>query len=319
MRPNSSQSWCVSHRQGWSAVSQAIPERERNRWRQSAQLETEIRSTPVGPAVRSRKLARLEAVLFVAEGALTSRKLAQFATLADAKEAQQLVEQLNESYARSGTSFRVECVAGGYRLLTQPQFAIWLDKLHDREAEVQLSPPAMETLTIVAYRQPVTRADIEAVRGVQSSEILKLLMEKGLVRITGEEDSLGRPYLYGTTNMFLEAFGLGSLKDLPMREDFAPTEEVPEDPQQEFEFEEAAEGAETVSEEVESEEPAQEDEFEIATLELGETEEEVESEAEYAEEKSEVETLETEESWEETDNEEESWDDEDYEDDEEAA
>jgi segregation and condensation protein B len=80
---------------------------------------------------------------------------------------------------------------------------------------LKLSPPALETLTIVAYRQPLTRADIEALRGVQSAEILKHLMERGLIRIVGEDNSLGRPYLYGTTRQFLEHYGLRSLDELP--------------------------------------------------------------------------------------------------------
>jgi segregation and condensation protein B len=109
----------------------------------------------------------------------------------------------------------VEQVATGYQLLTQPQYAPWLDRVHARHARLRLSPPALETLALVAYRQPVTRADIEAVRGVQSGEMLKQLMERGLVRIAGEDDSLGRPYLYGTTRQFLELFGLHSLEHLP--------------------------------------------------------------------------------------------------------
>ena len=170
------------------------------------------------PTRRSSRLARLEAVLLVAESALTHRKLAQFATLADPAEAKSLIAQLNAAYDADGCAFRVEQVAGGYRLMTRPQFALWLDRLHNRQARTKLSPPMMETLSIVAYRQPVTRAEVEKVRGVQSSEMLKQLMDRGLVRITGEEDSLGRPFLYGTTRQFLEEFGLGKLDDLPMAE-----------------------------------------------------------------------------------------------------
>lgn len=165
---------------------------------------------------RSARLARLEAVLLVAEGALTHRRLAQFATLADPAEAKSLIGQLNAAYDNDGCAFRVEQVAGGYRLMTRPQFALWLDRLHNRQARTKLSPPMMETLSIVAYRQPVTRAEVEKIRGVQSSEMLKQLMERGLVRIAGEDDSLGRPFLYGTTRQFLEEFGLGKLDDLPM-------------------------------------------------------------------------------------------------------
>lgn len=227
----------------------------RNRQPETVQQETQVSANST--VVRSRKVARLEAVLFVAEGALSARKLAQFATLADHKEAIALIEELNSAYDRSGSSFRVECVAGGYRLLTQPKFASWLDKIHDRKAEVQLSSPAMETLTIVAYRQPVTRADVEAIRGVQSAEILKLLMEKGLVRITGEEDTLGRPYLYGTTTTFLESFGLSNLKSLPMREELAPppSETSVSEPVEEDEAEPEVVPDTENSEEAENDEP----------------------------------------------------------------
>ena len=109
--------------------------------------------------------------------------------------------------------------------MTRPQFVLWLDRLHNRQARVKLSPPMLETLSIVACRQPVTRAEIEKIRGVQASEMLKQLMERGLVRITGEDDSLGRPFLYGTTRQFLEQFGLGSLDDLPVDESLRRTRE----------------------------------------------------------------------------------------------
>ncbi len=161
-------------------------------------------------------MARLEAVLVVADVPLSPRRLAQLATLADATEARTLINRLNAAFDQAGTPFRVERIAAGYRLLTLPQFAFWLGKLHHREAELKLSPPSMETLTIIAYRQPITRADIEAIRGVQCSEMVKQLMERGLVRIGGEDDSLGRPFLYETTRRFLEIFGLRDLDELPL-------------------------------------------------------------------------------------------------------
>lgn len=161
-------------------------------------------------------MARLEAALLVADAPLSARKLAQVAALADAAEVRELVEQLNTLLDRSEATFRVERVASGYRLLTLPVFAAWLDRLHHRQAHLRLSPPMLETLAIVAYRQPVTRADLEAIRGVQCAEILKQLMERGLVKIVGEHDSLGRPYLYGTTRQFLELYGLTSLEELPL-------------------------------------------------------------------------------------------------------
>jgi segregation and condensation protein B len=170
----------------------------------------------LGPeGIRDRKAARLEAVLFVSDGAVSTRRLAQLATLADSAEALRIINELNAAYDRDGSAFRVERAANGYLLLTRPVYARWLGRIHQRQAAMKLSSPAMETLTIVAYRQPITRADIEMVRGVQSTEMLKQLMDRGLVRIAGEDNSLGRPYLYETTRKFLEIFGLRSLEDLP--------------------------------------------------------------------------------------------------------
>ncbi|QDT66415.1 SMC-Scp complex subunit ScpB [Calycomorphotria hydatis] len=161
------------------------------------------------------KLARLEAALFVADKPLTVRKLVQHALLADVNEAKQLIEQLNVEYEQQQSAFRVERVAAGYQLMSDPRFAPWLDKLHQRPTRMSLSPPAAETLTILAYRQPMTRADIEAIRGVKTADLLKQLIERGLVHVAGEDDSLGRPYLYATTRDFLTEFGLRSLADLP--------------------------------------------------------------------------------------------------------
>ncbi len=170
------------------------------------------------PRRRTPKMARLEAVLFVADEPLPIKRLVQLATLADVDEAQALIERLNGAYDASDSTFRIEPVATGVRLLTRREFVYWLDKLHQRQAALKLTPPMLETLAIVAYRQPLTRADLEAVRGVQSAEMLKQLMERELVRIAGEDDSLGRPFLYETTRKFLELYGLQSLDDLPMAE-----------------------------------------------------------------------------------------------------
>ena len=142
--------------------------------------------------------------------------------LPDAADAKRAIDWLNDAYDRDGTAFRIERIAAGYRLLTRPELAAWLDRLHRRKDRLKLSPPALETLTIVAYRQPCTRADVEAVRGVQSAEMLKYLIERSLIRIAGEDDSLGRPYLYETTRSFLETFGLRTLADLPRADELKP-------------------------------------------------------------------------------------------------
>jgi len=171
-----------------------------------------------GPCVRDVELARLEAVLLVAREPLPSRKLAQLASLADGTKARTLMRTLNRYYDQQGSAFRVEEVAGGLQLLSRPQFAPWLRRIQPRPVEVRLSAPALETLAVVAYRQPVLRADVEAVRGVQCGEILRQLIERDLVRIAGRSDELGRPLLYGTTRRFLQVFGLRSLEELPRAE-----------------------------------------------------------------------------------------------------
>lgn len=160
-------------------------------------------------------LTRVEAILFLAREPLPSRKLSQYAVLADGTQARTLVRRLNERYDASGRAFRVEQVAGGYQLLTRRNLAPWLRRLAHMPREIRLSPPALETLAVIAYRQPVTRADIEAIRGVNCGEILRQLMDRDLVRIEGRSAELGRPFLYGTTKRFLELFGLNHLDDLP--------------------------------------------------------------------------------------------------------
>lgn len=257
-------------------------------------IDSATDGNPEHPTRRSRKLARLEAVLLVADSALSFRKLAQFATLADVKEARELVSELNEKLERGGASFRIEKVATGVRMMTRPQFSMWLDRLHNRQARAKLSPPMLETLSIVAYRQPVTRADVEKVRGVQASEMLRQLMERGLVRITGEDDSLGRPFLYGTTRQFLEEYGFGSLDDLPMADtllrrdepveesESEPADEASEEAPQIFvEESEDEESAEDSDDEVTDESDGEDDELEVDDEDYEEEDEEWDEEGEY--------------------------------------
>jgi segregation and condensation protein B len=157
-------------------------------------------------------------VLFLVREPLGSRKLAQLAGLADGTEARTLVRKLNRMYDAEDCAFRVMEVAGGFQLMTRPKFAPWLRRGQAWQAEVRLSAPAMETLAVVAYRQPVLRVEIEAIRGVQCGEILRQLMERDLVRIVGRSEELGRPLLYGTTRRFLQIFGLRQLEELPRSE-----------------------------------------------------------------------------------------------------
>jgi segregation and condensation protein B len=167
------------------------------------------------PEDQDAKIARIEAVLFMSREPISTRKLANVANLADGTEARTLVNVLARRYEQRGSAMQVVEVAGGIQFFTRPGIADWIRRLHGESEEIRLSPPAMETLSVVAYRQPVVRAEIEAIRGVQCGEILRVLMERDLLRIVGRSEELGRPFLYGTTKKFLQVFGLRRLEQLP--------------------------------------------------------------------------------------------------------
>lgn len=125
------------------------------------------------------------------------------------------IADLNRQYETTGRAFRIEAVAGGYRLMTLPRFAPVLAAFHKARAGSRLSRAAVETLAVIAYKQPMTRAHLEAIRGVACGEVLRSLLDRRLITIKGRAEELGRPILYGTSKEFLDAFGLASLKDLP--------------------------------------------------------------------------------------------------------
>ena len=159
-------------------------------------------------------LSLLEALLFSTHHPLTAGRLAELLELETTKPVRKGIQDLNAQYEQTGRSFRVEQVAGGYQLLTLPEFGDALRLLHQKEIDAKLTKAALETLAIIAYKQPILRADIEAIRGVACGETIRSLMEKHLVKIAGRAEEPGRPILYGTTKRFLELFGLNSLKDL---------------------------------------------------------------------------------------------------------
>lgn len=165
--------------------------------------------------------ARLEAALFLAKEPIPSRRLAQLADLTDASRVRALLRDLNHRYLADNSAFGVVEVAGGYQLRTRPEFAAWLFRLQEVPIEVRLSPAAMETLSIIAYRQPIPRAKVEEIRGVQTGEILRQLLEMDLIRVAGRMDEPGRPFLYGTTKRFLQVFGLVKLDDLPRSDELS--------------------------------------------------------------------------------------------------
>ncbi len=161
------------------------------------------------------QLTRVEAVLFLARQPISARKIAQIAGLDSGTQVRALLRRLNKLYDEKRMAFRVTEVAGGFQLRTRPCFEPWISRLVKDPHQTRLSPPALETLTVIAYRQPILRAEIESIRGVQCGEVIRQLLERGLIRVVGRSEDLGRPYLYGTTPRFLEMFGLRGLDDLP--------------------------------------------------------------------------------------------------------
>jgi segregation and condensation protein B len=160
----------------------------------------------------------IEAVLFASDEPLTAPRLAKIAETG-VKQVKEHINSLNDKYKQNHNAFRIEQIAGGFQMMTLSPFNHWLKKLLRARSDSKLSPAALETLAIIAYKQPVIRADIESIRGVAVGEIIRSLMYKGLVKIVGRAEVLGRPMLYGTTRKFLETFGLNHLKDLPKVEE----------------------------------------------------------------------------------------------------
>ena len=160
----------------------------------------------------------LEAYLFSTHSPLTAGRLAELFKLESTKPIRKLIRILNEQYEQTRRCFRVEQVAGGFQLLTIPDYHEGLKALIQKDQDSKLTKAALETLAIIAYKQPILRADLESIRGVASGETIRSLMEKHLVKIAGRAEEPGRPILYGTTKRFLEVFGLNSLKDLPQPE-----------------------------------------------------------------------------------------------------
>ncbi len=161
----------------------------------------------------------VEALLFSVQEPISVRKISEIVEGTEAKEIREVIQQLREEYDTNDMVFQIEEIANGFQLLSRPEYHEWISKIRKKSGESKLSQQALETLSIIAYKQPIIRADIEAIRGVQSGQMIRTLIEKGLVKITGRDEVLGRPLLYGTTTKFLDHFGLKSIKDLPKVED----------------------------------------------------------------------------------------------------
>ena len=161
----------------------------------------------------------VEALLFAVQEPISVRKICEVVEGVETKEIREVIQQLREEYDTHDRVFQIEEIANGFQLLSRPEYHEWISKIRKKSGESKLSQQALETLSIIAYKQPIIRAEIEAIRGVQSGQMIRTLIEKGLVKITGRDEVLGRPLLYGTTTKFLDHFGLKSIKDLPKVED----------------------------------------------------------------------------------------------------
>lgn len=188
--------------------------------------------TPIEPAVP----AAVEAVLLSLDRPITAGRLAEAMGLgpgAGTRAVRDAVDALNREYESTGRSFRIEQVAGGFRIMTMPRWGEVVAKFHASRASAKLSRPALETLAVIAYRQPVTRVQVEAIRGVACGEVLRTLLERRLIAIVGRAEELGRPMLYGVSKQFLELFGLSSVKDLPAVAELAIPSLTVEEPEHE--------------------------------------------------------------------------------------
>jgi len=192
------------------------------------EIDVEIGGAPEAPApapeappepIDDDLKSVVEALLFAAREPITLDRIRHSIPGSSRARVREAISELNLDYDSQRRAVRVEEVAGGFRLLTRSEFAPYVRRLLKARSDERLSSAGLETLSIVAYRQPISRAEIESIRGVQVGPILKTLLEKRLVRIVGRSEIIGRPLLYGTTKTFLAQFGLRSAKDLPRREE----------------------------------------------------------------------------------------------------
>ncbi len=156
----------------------------------------------------------IESLLFVADEPLTVDRLKKILTQAESAEIREAMANLSAEYEARGGGFYLDEVAGGYQIRTRPQYTDWIKKLIQPKP-LRLSKPALETLVIIAYKQPIIRSDIEHLRGVDCGGVIRMLLERKLVRVLGRKEIAGRPLIYATTKRFLEIFDLKNLRDLP--------------------------------------------------------------------------------------------------------
>jgi segregation and condensation protein B len=168
----------------------------------------------------SEEIQIVEALLFASPEPLTQTRI-NLIFETDPPKLDEAVKELNRHYEKANRSFKIQEIAGGFQLTTLPEFDIWIKRMLDKSGKLALSTAALETLAIIAYKQPISRFNVESIRGVDCSGVIKTLLSKGLVQIKGRDEGPGRPLLYATTDKFLENFGVNRISDLPKLKEIA--------------------------------------------------------------------------------------------------
>jgi len=162
----------------------------------------------------------IEALIFASDKPIAIKQIKDIIGDIDTRLIRKLINDLKEDFTKDQRSFNIGEVAGGFQFSTDPVYSRWLKKLYKIKQSDYLTGPSLETIAIIAYRQPVTKADIEFIRGVAVDGVINNLLQKGFIKVVGKKDVVGKPYLYGTTTSFLQYFGLNAIEDLPALSDF---------------------------------------------------------------------------------------------------
>lgn len=187
-----------------------------------SQVSLEEDSVPSGELVETDDLKKIiETLLFITDRPVKPSRIADVVETADARRVREIIRELQEEYAAQGRAVQIVELGGGFQMSTKPEYGRWVRRLYNEKMTTKLSNAALETLAIVAYKQPITRAEMEAIRGVDVAGPLERLLERALVRVVGKKDTVGRPMVYGTTDEFLRMFGLNKISELPDLQVFA--------------------------------------------------------------------------------------------------
>lgn len=179
-------------------------------------------SAPSGDLLETDDLKKIiETLLFITDRPVKPGRIADVVETADARRVREIIRELQEEYASQGRAVQIVELGGGFQMSTKSEYGRWVRRLYNEKMTTKLSNAALETLAIVAYKQPITRAEMEAIRGVDVAGPLERLLERALVRVVGKKDTVGRPMVYGTTDEFLRMFGLNKISELPDLQVFA--------------------------------------------------------------------------------------------------